>query len=109
VFQRIALKPGEAARAMGLALPQTWRAGAFVTSAAVTACAERACALSDKHAALAENMEGFALALACLSRGLPFLEVRTISNAIGERDRGKWRLHEALAGLGAALAALTRA
>jgi len=109
VFQRIELDPVKAARAMGLALPSAWPAGAFVTSAAVTACPERACALCERHAALAENMEGFALALACLSRGLPFLEVRTISNAIGERDRAKWKLHEALAGLEAALDALLRA
>ncbi|GFK92389.1 Futalosine hydrolase [Fundidesulfovibrio magnetotacticus] len=106
VFQRLGLVPGEAARAMDLALPDNWPRGLFVTSAAVTASAVRAEALAARHGALAENMEGFALALACLARGLPFLEVRTISNAIGERDRANWKLHEALAGLEAALDAL---
>jgi len=51
-------------------------------------------------------MEGFALALACRTRGVPFLEVRTVSNLVGERDRNKWKLASALEGLGLLLAGL---
>ena len=41
--------------------------------------------------------------------GIPFAEVRTISNLVGPRDRAAWRIGDALAALrdvGAALATL---
>jgi futalosine hydrolase len=51
-------------------------------------------------------MEGFSLALACRERQLPFLEIRTVSNPVGERDRSKWDMGQALRGLGKTLAEL---
>lgn len=106
VLQRLEIDPQAAARAMGLALPKEWRRGGALTVAGVTGSRERARLLSGRHGALTESMEGFALALACLTRGLPFLEARTISNLVGERDRTKWTLKQALAGLGDLLAGL---
>ena len=44
-------------------------------------------------------MEGFGVATACALAGVPFAEVRAISNAVGPRDRGAWRIGEALAAL----------
>ena len=75
-------------------------AGASVTVAGVTATRERARELSGKHAALMENMEGFALALAARQAGIPFGEVRTISNIVGERASTAWNMPVALAALG---------
>ncbi len=49
--------------------------------------------------ALAEAMEGFGAATAARALGLPFAEVRAISNLVGPRDKGSWRLAEALAAL----------
>jgi futalosine hydrolase len=47
-------------------------------------------------------MEGFGVATAAAAAGVPFAELRTISNSIGRRDRSAWRI-------GSALAALTNA
>ena len=106
VMQRMKLDPETAARAMGLCLPQGVILGTGLTVAGVTGTSERAQALQTLHGALTESMEGFALALACLTRGLPFLEVRTISNGVGEKDRAKWKLNEAMTGLGTVLAGM---
>ena len=106
VLQRIELDPQASARNLGLALPERWTPGPAITVAGVTGSLERARALSARHGALMESMEGFSLALACLTRRLPFLEVRTISNGVGERDRKKWKLTQALTGLGTVTASL---
>jgi futalosine hydrolase len=60
-------------------------------------------------AAAAEAMEGFGVALAAQRRGTPALELRSISNAIGPRDRGSWRIGEALQALEDAAAAIAPA
>jgi futalosine hydrolase len=43
-----------------------------------------------------EAMEGFGVLRACALAGVPAVEVRVISNAIGEPDRGRWQVAEAL-------------
>jgi len=53
-----------------------------------------------------EAMEGFGVLRACAAAGVPALEVRTISNWIGERDRSRWDVPGALDRLGAAGAAI---
>lgn len=45
-----------------------------------------------RHAALAENMEGSAIAQTCFLFGIPFFEVRGISNMAGVRDKREWNL-----------------
>jgi futalosine hydrolase len=49
--------------------------------------------------AIAEAMEGFGVASAAALFAIPFAELRTISNAVGPRDRGAWRIGDALAAL----------
>jgi nucleoside phosphorylase len=56
-----------------------------------------------------EAMEGFAVLRAAALAGVPALEVRAISNAIGESDRTQWRFAEAFAAITAATPALVRA
>jgi futalosine hydrolase len=46
--------------------------------------------------ALAENMEGSAIAQTCLLLDVPFLEFRGISNMAGVRDKAKWDLGVAM-------------
>ncbi|OLY93613.1 futalosine hydrolase [Cnuella takakiae] len=46
-----------------------------------------------------ESMEGASLHYACLQEGIPFLQLRSISNAIGERDKKKWKMKEAVQNL----------
>ncbi|MDM5318102.1 futalosine hydrolase [Fictibacillus sp. b24] len=45
--------------------------------------------------AVAEAMEGYGVALAAQEFGKPVLEIRSISNPIGPRDRSAWRMKEA--------------
>jgi futalosine hydrolase len=46
-----------------------------------------------------EAMEGFGVLRACALAGVPVVEVRVVSNAIGEEDRGLWDITGALARL----------
>ena len=46
-----------------------------------------------------ESMEGAAWALACGVAGVPFAQVRSISNVAGPRDRPAWRIPQAMAAL----------
>lgn len=56
--------------------------------------------------AAAEAMEGFGVACAASLWGLPCMEVRGISNAVGPRDRAAWRIGEALQALEEAFSVL---
>jgi futalosine hydrolase len=51
-----------------------------------------------RHAgAVAEDMEGYGVAVACAIARVPLAVVRGISNEAGDRDHGRWRIREALA------------
>ncbi|WFE96009.1 futalosine hydrolase [Micromonospora sp. WMMD987] len=74
--------------------------GAVLTVSTVTGTAASATALTDRHPdAVAEAMEGYAVAVAATQAGVPFAELRTISNPIGPRDRDGWRMREAFTAL----------
>ncbi|WP_055701395.1 MULTISPECIES: futalosine hydrolase [Streptomyces] len=74
--------------------------GTVLTVSTVTGSAGRAAELRRRHPrALAEAMEGFGVAEAAVLRGLPVLEVRAVSNAVGPRDRDAWRIGDALTAL----------
>ncbi|RMF38726.1 MAG: futalosine hydrolase [Planctomycetota bacterium] len=47
--------------------------------------------------AVAEDMEGFGVALACAMAGVPLRIVRGISNRAGDRDKSRWDIPAALA------------
>ena len=70
------------------------RASPLRRSPGVTAEAEE---LADRWDALAESMEGAAAAHICALYGVPFLEVRGISNLVGDRDRAAWQVRRAVA------------
>ena len=46
-----------------------------------------------------QSMEGAVLHYVCLNEAVPFIQLRTISNFVGERDKSKWKLKEALQNL----------
>ncbi len=50
-----------------------------------------------------EAMEGYAVLRAAALAGVPAVEVRVVSNAVGEPDRSRWRIAEAKAALAVAL------
>ncbi|WP_260867997.1 futalosine hydrolase [Streptomyces sp. SAJ15] len=81
--------------------------GSVLTVSTVTGSAERAAALLARHPdAAAEAMEGFGVAEAAAAHGLPVLEVRAVSNAVGPRDRAAWRIGAALDALATAFGGL---
>ncbi|WP_461031047.1 phosphorylase family protein, partial [Streptomyces sparsus] len=57
--------------------------------------------------AVAEAMEGFGVAQAAAAQGVPVLEVRAVSNAVGPRDRAAWRIPDALDALAEAFGKIT--
>ncbi|MEV4533246.1 futalosine hydrolase [Asanoa sp. NPDC049518] len=72
--------------------------GTVLTVSTVTGTAASTETLATRFPdAVAEGMEGYGVA--CAAAGLPFAEVRTISNVIGPRDRSSWRISAALAAL----------
>ncbi|MBA2947191.1 futalosine hydrolase [Streptomyces sp. PSKA28] len=74
--------------------------GTVLTVSTVTGSAARAAELRARHpGAVAEAMEGFGVAEAAAAHGCPVLEIRTVSNPVGPRDRAAWRIPEALATL----------
>jgi futalosine hydrolase len=74
--------------------------GAILTVTTATGSAERAIELAGRHpSALVEAMEGYGVACAADVTKTSFAEIRTISNAVGLRDRAGWRMPDALAAL----------
>ncbi|WP_310145759.1 futalosine hydrolase [Paenibacillus amylolyticus] len=77
--------------------------GTAVTVSTATGTAETAAELLRRVPdAAAEGMEGFGVATAAQQFGVPALELRGISNAVGPRDRDAWRIKDALDALQAA-------
>src|SRR5215217_8646658 len=46
-----------------------------------------------------ESMEGAALHYVGLMENIPFLQIRSLSNFVGERDKNKWQIKEAISNL----------
>ena len=58
--------------------------------------AEKIALFKEKYQAYVESMEGAALHFVCLQEKIPFLQIRGISNFVGERDKSKWNLKSAI-------------
>lgn len=96
-------------KALQAALPDAVT-GEVLTLSTVTGTAATAERLAARFPdAVAEAMEGYGVATAAQGAGVPFAELRTISNPVGPRDRAAWRLADAFAALRAAAPALTTA
>jgi futalosine hydrolase len=99
-----ALEPDEPLLAAVLDAVPDARALVIGTSAAVNGpCA------SAEHDVRVEGMEGFAVLRACARAGIPAVEVRAISNELGQRDRARWQIETGLESLAAALPKLLAA
>jgi futalosine hydrolase len=77
-----------------------------VTVNSVSVDASRIERLTASYSPDVESMEGAALHYVCLREGIPFLQIRGISNTVGERDKGEWRIRESIQNLQEALATL---
>jgi len=80
--------------------------GPLLTLSTVTGTALRAAELMAQHGAVAEAMEGAGVAHVAALHNIPVLEVRTISNQVGNRDRESWDLLGALTSLTTAAGAI---
>lgn len=60
-------------------------------------------ALRQKWNADVESMEGAAAAYVCHQKNIPFLQLRAISNFVGERDKSKWQIKQAIENLNTVL------
>lgn len=70
-------------------------AGPFVTVSACSGTDVRGDALARRHSAICESMEGAAYAHIATLYGIPFAEIRGISNLVEDRDLRGWRLQDA--------------
>ncbi|MFN7251450.1 MAG: futalosine hydrolase [Anaerobacillus sp.] len=74
--------------------------GPILTLSTVTGTSEKAEELAARiPGATVEAMEGFGVALAAKEMGIPTLEIRTISNPVGPRNKASWKIKEALSAL----------
>ena len=53
----------------------------------------------EKFSADVESMEGAAFHYICLQQKINFLQLRSVSNMVGERDKTKWKLKNAIENL----------
>ncbi len=60
-------------------------------------------ALQQKWDAAIESMEGAVLHYVCSEKEIPFIQLRAVCNEVGERDKSKWQLEEAIANLNIAI------
>ena len=71
------------------------RSGTFTTVSLCTGTDERSKELAGRFHAICENMEGAAVAHICRLYGIPFGEIRGISNIVEDRAKKKWDLKKA--------------
>jgi len=72
----------------------------FATSEAVTADDSHARWLALRHGVVIESMEGGAVAQVALAFGVQMVELRGVSNIVGERDKSRWRVKAAITSVG---------
>jgi futalosine hydrolase len=83
--------------------------GRFVTVSCCSGTEARGRELARRFGAICETMEGAAYAHLALLYGIPFLEVRGISNRVEDRDLSAWKLREAAEAAALAAAICARA
>ena len=96
------LVPGRVLEGLGVS------AGPMATVCCSSATRERVEALWERYGCIAENMEGAAIAQACEEYAVPLLELRGISNWIGDRDRDDWATGPCLDALSRVIEALDK-
>jgi futalosine hydrolase len=70
-----------------------------VTVNEITTQVERIEVLRSKYDATIESMEGASLHYCCLHTSTPFIQIRAVSNYVGERDKAKWNFKDAFSNL----------
>jgi futalosine hydrolase len=55
--------------------------------------------MKEKYMPVIESMEGAAFHYVCLMEKIPFIQLRAISNMVGERNKTCWKINEAITSL----------
>ena len=70
-----------------------------ITVNEVTTSTKRIETYISRYCPIIESMEGAALHKVCLEEAIPFIQLRAVSNAVGERDKKKWNIPRAIKAL----------
>ncbi|MCK9403969.1 MAG: futalosine hydrolase [Chitinophagaceae bacterium] len=70
-----------------------------ITVNEITTNPERIRQLVKKYGPVTESMEGAALHYVCRQANIPFIQIRSVSNYIGERNKANWKMKEAIGNL----------
>jgi len=70
-----------------------------ITVNEITTCSKRVEQYKANYDPAIESMEGASLHYCCLQTNTPFIQIRAISNFIGERDKSKWNFKDSLKNL----------
>ena len=84
------------------------KAVSAVTVNEITTGKSRIEAIIKKYQPSLESMEGAALHFVCLENDLPFVQIRAVSNYIGERNKANWKIREAVQNLNQCLETIIR-
>lgn len=74
-----------------------------ITVNEITTQATRIVQLQSKYNCQIETMEGAAFHYVCLQQHISFIQCRAVSNFVGERNKDKWKLKEAITTLNGTL------
>lgn len=67
-----------------------------VTISEISTRQQRIQQLQQKYQPVVESMEGAAFHYVAITENIPFIQLRTISNFVGERDKTKWKMKDAI-------------
>lgn len=67
-----------------------------ITVSEITVSKKRIELLQKKYKPFVESMEGAALHYVCLDAGISFVQLRSVSNYVGERNKANWKLQDAI-------------
>ena len=65
----------------------------------ITTSKQKVAFYEESFGAVTESMEGAALHYTCLMENVPFLQIRSMSNYIGERNKKNWNMKESIINL----------
>lgn len=98
IYNQIPVSSVYVRKALGIAATLDTRivTGNFLTVSTCSGTSQRGEELTRRFPAIAESMEGAAVALTCLRYGIDFVEIRGISNHVEERDLSRWDMTKAV-------------
>lgn len=99
IYNEIEISYENAMEKMGLSFNHNFYTTISLTVAGVSGDPLIAKGLKEQFNADIENMEGFPIAYVSLINNLPFVEIRSISNQVGERGVQHWDMKKALTSL----------